>query len=153
MCFHTYYLRYLGVTHYILYVSQYVQLFIIYILYVVVSGFIIFLGVIWILQETTEVRILRYIILFIGKYTRQFFRVEYSHWFPNQFLTTGWNIVLWQLSLKNNVNIFIFFANQNAGVMNSLFSVYGMTLEISDRSNWFLVTSFFLEWNNKIKSM
>ncbi|WJX54315.1 hypothetical protein P8452_40214 [Trifolium repens] len=29
-------------------------------------GFIIFLGVIWILQETTEVRILRYIILFIG---------------------------------------------------------------------------------------
>ncbi|KAL5189116.1 hypothetical protein HKD37_05G014411 [Glycine soja] len=29
-------------------------------------GFIIFLGVIWILQETTKVRILRYIILFIG---------------------------------------------------------------------------------------
>ncbi|KAH1236042.1 hypothetical protein GmHk_08G021348 [Glycine max] len=31
-----------------------------------VSGFIIFHGVIWILQETTKVRILRYIILFIG---------------------------------------------------------------------------------------
>jgi len=32
-----------------------------------VSGFIMLLGVIWILQETTKVRILRYIILFIGK--------------------------------------------------------------------------------------
>ncbi|KAL2648968.1 hypothetical protein GLYMA_05G237900v4 [Glycine max] len=31
-------------------------------------GFIIFLGVIWILQETTKVRILRYIILFIDIY-------------------------------------------------------------------------------------
>ncbi|XP_052115340.1 uncharacterized protein LOC107478787 isoform X3 [Arachis duranensis] len=30
------------------------------------SGFIIFLGIIWILQETTKVRILRYVILFIG---------------------------------------------------------------------------------------
>uniref|UniRef100_A0A7C8ZJ42 Uncharacterized protein n=1 Tax=Opuntia streptacantha TaxID=393608 RepID=A0A7C8ZJ42_OPUST len=29
-------------------------------------GFIIFLAVIWVLQETTEVRILRYIIMFIG---------------------------------------------------------------------------------------
>ncbi|XP_040367713.1 uncharacterized protein LOC112179331 isoform X2 [Rosa chinensis] len=29
-------------------------------------GFILFLGVIWALQETTKVRILRYIILFIG---------------------------------------------------------------------------------------
>ncbi|KAK9271874.1 hypothetical protein L1049_002239 [Liquidambar formosana] len=29
-------------------------------------GFIIFLGVVWLLQETTKVRILRYIILFIG---------------------------------------------------------------------------------------
>ncbi|KAE9613911.1 hypothetical protein Lal_00016513 [Lupinus albus] len=29
-------------------------------------GFIIFLGIIWVLQETTKVRILRYIILFIG---------------------------------------------------------------------------------------
>ncbi|GMN56749.1 hypothetical protein TIFTF001_025866 [Ficus carica] len=29
-------------------------------------GFIVFLGVVWILQETTKVRILRYIILFIG---------------------------------------------------------------------------------------
>lgn len=35
-------------------------------LYVEASGFIIFLGVIWILQETTQVRILRYAILFIG---------------------------------------------------------------------------------------
>jgi hypothetical protein len=64
------YLRYLGVTHYILYVSKYVHN--IY-LYVEVSGFIIFLGVIWILQETTEVRILRYIILFIGKILYNFF--------------------------------------------------------------------------------
>lgn len=31
------------------------------------SGFVVFLGVTWILQETTKVRILRYIILFIGK--------------------------------------------------------------------------------------
>lgn len=31
------------------------------------SGFVIFLGVIWVLQETTDIRILRYIILFIGK--------------------------------------------------------------------------------------
>ncbi|KAH9722778.1 hypothetical protein KPL70_006838 [Citrus sinensis] len=30
-------------------------------------GFVIFLGVIWVLQETTDIRILRYIILFIGK--------------------------------------------------------------------------------------
>jgi hypothetical protein len=30
------------------------------------SGFIIFLAIIWILQETTKVRILRYVILFIG---------------------------------------------------------------------------------------
>ncbi|XP_023879259.2 uncharacterized protein LOC111991698 [Quercus suber] len=29
-------------------------------------GFILFLGIIWALQETTKVRILRYIILFIG---------------------------------------------------------------------------------------
>ncbi|XP_024044165.1 uncharacterized protein LOC18047400 [Citrus clementina] len=29
-------------------------------------GFVIFLGVIWVLQETTDIRILRYIILFIG---------------------------------------------------------------------------------------
>ncbi|KNA25864.1 hypothetical protein SOVF_001710 [Spinacia oleracea] len=29
-------------------------------------GFIIFIGVIWVLQEKTEVRILRYVILFIG---------------------------------------------------------------------------------------
>lgn len=38
-----------------------------------VSGFIVFLGVIWILQETTKVRILRYIILFIGKYSNNLF--------------------------------------------------------------------------------
>jgi hypothetical protein len=31
------------------------------------SGFILFLGLVWVLQETTKVRILRYIILFIGK--------------------------------------------------------------------------------------
>lgn len=31
------------------------------------SGFVIFLGVIWVLQETTDIRILRYIILFIGR--------------------------------------------------------------------------------------
>ncbi|KAL1325845.1 uncharacterized protein LOC130970501 isoform X2 [Arachis stenosperma] len=31
-------------------------------------GFIIFLGIIWILQETTKVRILRYVILFIDIY-------------------------------------------------------------------------------------
>ncbi|KAH9722784.1 hypothetical protein KPL70_006839 [Citrus sinensis] len=31
------------------------------------SGFVIFLSVIWVLQETTDIRILRYIILFIGK--------------------------------------------------------------------------------------
>ncbi|KDO57481.1 hypothetical protein CISIN_1g0457822mg, partial [Citrus sinensis] len=31
------------------------------------SRFVIFLGVIWVLQETTDIRILRYIILFIGK--------------------------------------------------------------------------------------
>ncbi|KAA0058087.1 uncharacterized protein E6C27_scaffold274G003950 [Cucumis melo var. makuwa] len=30
-------------------------------------GFIVFLGVIWVLQETTKVRVLRYVILFIGK--------------------------------------------------------------------------------------
>ncbi|KAH9778729.1 hypothetical protein KPL71_007441 [Citrus sinensis] len=30
------------------------------------SRFVIFLGVIWVLQETTDIRILRYIILFIG---------------------------------------------------------------------------------------
>ncbi|KAG5024551.1 hypothetical protein JHK86_020465 [Glycine max] len=51
-----------------------------------VSGFIIFHGVIWILQETTKVRILRYIILFIG-------------------------------------------------VMNSLFSVYGMSLEMQNQAD------------------
>ncbi|XP_028244388.1 uncharacterized protein LOC114422298 [Glycine soja] len=49
-------------------------------------GFIIFHGVIWILQETTKVRILRYIILFIG-------------------------------------------------VMNSLFSVYGMSLEMQNQAD------------------
>ncbi|XWS60950.1 hypothetical protein CRYUN_Cryun07bG0083000 [Craigia yunnanensis] len=43
-------------------------------------GFVLFLGVVWVLQETTKIAILRYIILFIG-------------------------------------------------VMNSLFSVYGMVLE------------------------
>lgn len=37
-------------------------------LYIESPGFIIFLGIIWILQETTHVRILRYIILFIGKH-------------------------------------------------------------------------------------
>lgn len=35
--------------------------------HLVPSGFIIFLGVIWVLQETTKVRVLRYVILFIGK--------------------------------------------------------------------------------------
>lgn len=34
-----------------------------------ISGFVVFLGVIWVLQETTKIRILRYIILFIGKYS------------------------------------------------------------------------------------
>lgn len=29
-------------------------------------GFLIFLGIIWVLQETTKVRLLRYVILFIG---------------------------------------------------------------------------------------
>ncbi|KAL8476631.1 hypothetical protein ACS0TY_029068 [Phlomoides rotata] len=32
-------------------------------------GFIVFLGVVWVLQETTKVHILHYIILFIGIYT------------------------------------------------------------------------------------
>ncbi|KAL8132616.1 hypothetical protein AgCh_008192 [Apium graveolens] len=30
------------------------------------SGFIVFLAIIWVLQETTDIRILRYVILFIG---------------------------------------------------------------------------------------
>ncbi|XVF53893.1 hypothetical protein PTKIN_Ptkin05aG0136300 [Pterospermum kingtungense] len=29
-------------------------------------GFVLFLGLVWVLQETTKIRILRYIILFIG---------------------------------------------------------------------------------------
>lgn len=33
------------------------------------TGFIIFLAIIWVLQETTTVRILRYVILFIGNAT------------------------------------------------------------------------------------
>lgn len=51
-----------------------------------VSGFIIFHGVIWILQETTKVRILRYIILFIGKYCN--------------------TLLLWSFSLKLYINFF-----------------------------------------------
>lgn len=37
--------------------------------YQTLSGFIVFLAIIWILQEMTTVKILRYVILFIGKHS------------------------------------------------------------------------------------
>lgn len=73
-------------------------------------GFIIFIAVIWILQETTKARILRYIILFIG-------------------ICLSFHIFLYfsfQLYLICLFMLLIQVSLQMAGVMNSLFSVYGM---------------------------
>ena len=75
-------------------------------------GFIIFLAVVWVLQEFTKVRILRYVILFIGEKSLCFVLV-----FNNE-------IILVSHIPENNS----FATLQNAGVMNSLFSVYGMIL-------------------------
>lgn len=72
-------------------------------------GFIVFLGIIWVLQETTKARILRYVILFIGE-------IYHAIRFP---------FFLVQIpSILQTLNCFFDF--KLAGVMNSLFSVYGM---------------------------
>lgn len=48
--------------------SSYFYKWMIYIWLFNLSGFIAFVAVVWILQETTKIHILRYIILFIGKF-------------------------------------------------------------------------------------
>lgn len=50
-----------------------------------ISGFIVFIAVIWLLQEKTKVHILRYVILFIGMFL-SFSRVSFKYF----ELVPGW---------------------------------------------------------------
>ncbi|WRX22172.1 hypothetical protein QQP08_014659 [Theobroma cacao] len=84
-------------------------------------GFIIFLAIIWLLQEKTKVRILRYVILFIG--------IGFSyHIFPSLFhgiISFSYLFYEKEVWLMSNLEI--------VGVMNSLFSVYDIYDDLISR--------------------
>lgn len=95
------------------------------------SGFIIFLALIWVLQEMTTVRILRYVILFIGTFLSYYFCGKTPLLVFILIITSFWMEIY---SCKCLIWLI-------AGVMNSLFSVYGMCHHSSLASNLLITNS------------
>ncbi|XP_017248407.1 uncharacterized protein LOC108219453 isoform X2 [Daucus carota subsp. sativus] len=86
-------------------------------------GFIVFIAIIWVLQETTDIRVLRYVILFIGENSN-------SSLFLSNFRIS---ISLYIFRLLNRDKDFSCTLWYLTGVMNSLFSVYDIYDDLISR--------------------